>query len=357
MAPNSADPPSNKMTHRFLGDSGLLVSKLSLGSWMWASDAYTVDAWYQLMVTAYQGGVNFFDTAENYGETLAECNMGGAIQKGVDDGVWAREDLVLSAKLFAGTTAWDQAGPNAQGLCRKHIVEGLKASLRRMGLDYVDVVFCHRPDALTPIEETVRAMNFVIEQGWAFYWGTSEWLAADIAEACEIADRLGLIRPVVEQPQYNIFERNKVEYEFLDLFKKYKLGLTVWSPLSSGTLTGKYSAASEGSRLTTDLKAGPPVRMDMFTKNIELAEKIKPVAKAMGCSLAQLALAWCVSNENVSTVLLGASHPSQLEENLKALEFVDKITPEVKAKIDKIVNFTPHAPLQDPMANLRARHL
>ncbi|ETK93654.1 hypothetical protein L915_03198 [Phytophthora nicotianae] len=226
-----------------------------------------------------------------------------------------------------------------------------------MQLDYVDVVFCHRPDALTPVEETVRAMNFVIEQGWAFYWGTSEWLASDIQEACEIADRLGLIRPIVEQPQYNMIERNKVEYEFLDLYKKYKLGLTVWSPLCSGALTGKYSAASEGSRLTTDLKAGPPVRMEMFTEKIKTAERLKPIAKGVGCSLAQLALAWCVSNENVSTVLLGASRSSQLEENLKALDFVDKITPEVKAKINEVVNFVPHAPQQDYLANLRARHL
>eukprot|EP00644_Phytophthora_capsici_P011029 jgi/Phyca11/14849/fgenesh1_pg.PHYCAscaffold_9_\ len=355
MAPSTSSP--TKMTYRFLGNSGLLVSKFSLGSWMWANDDYTVDAWYKMMVTAYRSGVNFFDTAENYGETLAERNMGGAIKKGIQEGVWAREDLVVTAKLFAGTIAWDQSSPNAQGLCRKHIVEGLKGSLQRMQLDYVDVVFCHRPDALTPIEETVRAMNFVIEQGWAFYWGTSEWLASDIQEACEIADRLGLIRPIVEQPQYNIFERNKVEYEFLDLYKKYKLGLTVWSPLCSGALTGKYSSASEGSRLTSDLKAGPPVRMQMFTSQIEMAEKIKPIAKEVGCSLAQLALAWCVSNENVSTVLLGASRPSQLEENLKALEFVDKITPEVKTKIDDIVKFIPHAPKQDDLANLRGRHL
>lgn len=283
--------------------------------------------------------------------------MGGAITKGIEEGVWSREDLVVTVKLFAGTIAWDQCSPNAQGLCRKHIVEGLKASLGRMQLDYVDVVFCHRADALTPIEETVRAMNFVIEQGWAFYWGTSEWLASDIQEACEIADRLGLIRPIVEQPEYNIMERNKVEFEYLDLYKKYKLGLTVWSPLCSGALTGKYSAASKGSRLTTDLKAGPPVRMEMLTKKIEMAGNLKPIAQELGCSLAQLALAWCVSNENVSTVLFGASRPSQLEENLKALDFVDKITPEVKATINEVVSFVPRVPQQDPLADLRARHL
>ncbi|KAF4145068.1 Aldo/keto reductase family [Phytophthora infestans] len=154
MAPNTTNVNSSKMTYRFLGNSGLLVSKFSLGSWMWASDEYTVDAWYRMMVTAFQGGVNFFDTAENYGETLAERNMGGAIKKGIEEGVWSREDLVVTAKLLAGTIAWDQCSPNAQGSCRKHIVEGLRASLGRMQLDYVDVVFCHRADALTPIEET-----------------------------------------------------------------------------------------------------------------------------------------------------------------------------------------------------------
>ncbi|RLN83318.1 hypothetical protein BBO99_00002228 [Phytophthora kernoviae] len=358
MAPNSTDTTSTKMSYRFLGNSGLLVSKFSLGSWMWASDEYTVDAWYKMMATAFNGGVNLFDTAENYGETLAERNMGGAIKRGIKEGIWTREDLVVTAKLFAGTIAWDQSSPNAQGLCRKHIIEGLKASLKRMQLDYVDVVFCHRPDALTPIEETVRAMNFVIEQGWAFYWGTSEWLASDITEACEIADRLGLIRPIVEQPQYNILERNKVEFEFLDLYKKYKLGLTVWSPLASGYLTGKYSAPTPGaSRLTKKLEAGPPLPSELCVESVEKADKLKPIAKELGCTLAQLALAWCVSNENVSTVLLGASRPSQLEENLKSLEIVSKITPEVKAKINAIVNFVPKVPEMDQIAMLRGRHL
>ncbi|RLN58024.1 hypothetical protein BBJ28_00025152, partial [Nothophytophthora sp. Chile5] len=355
MAPSTpaTDSPT-KMTHRFLGNSGLLVSKFALGSWMWSDDKYTVDAWYELMLTAFKGGVNFFDTAENYGETLAERNMGGAIQKGLEAGVWNREDLVVTIKLFAGTIAWDKSSPNAQGLCRKHIIEGTQASLRRMQLNYADVIFCHRPDACTPIEETVRAMNYVIEKGWAFYWGTSEWLASDIAEACEIADRLGLIRPIVEQPQYNILERNKVEFEFLDLYKKYKLGLTVWSPLSSGMLTGKYSAEMpEGARYSaTTLKAGPPIHNDHFAEQVEMTDKLKPIAKELGCSLAQLALAWCVSNENVSTVLLGASRPAQLEENLKALDFVSKITPEVKAKIDAVVNFVPRVPTMDHLANL-----
>ncbi|OWZ18512.1 Voltage-gated potassium channel subunit beta [Phytophthora megakarya] len=315
---------STKMTYRFLGDSGLLVSKLSLGSWVDYNEKFTVEGWYELMKMAFEHGVNFYDTAEMYGRGQAEELMGGAIQKGVDEGVWTREDLVISTKLFTGTKGLLQGGPNNEGVSRKHVVEGLKASLRRLQLDYVDVLFCHRFDAFTPIEETVRAMNFVINQGWAYYWGTSEWLASDIREACEIADRLGLIRPIVEQSQYNIFERNKVEFEYLDMYKKYKLGLTTWSPLAYGTLTGKYSAE--------------------FDERVQTAEKLKPIAEELGISLAQMSIAWAVANENVSTVLLGASRPSQLEENLKALDVVSKITPEVKAKINAAVKFVPKKP-------------
>ncbi|RLN73248.1 hypothetical protein BBJ28_00025407 [Nothophytophthora sp. Chile5] len=346
------------MTHRFLGNSGLLVSKLSLGSWMGYDEKFTVDAWYEMMTMAFKYGVNFYDTAEIYGNGQAEELLGGAIKKGIADGVWAREDLVISTKMFSGYKGFTEAGPNDQGLSRKHIVEGMKASLRRLQLDNVDVVFCHRPEPYTPIEETVRAMNYVIEKGWAYYWGTSEWLASDIREACEIADRLGLIRPVVEQSQYNIFTRDKVEFEYLDLYKKYKLGLTTWSPLAFGTLTGKYSAGKpDGSRYTHSMfKEGSPLAAG-FAERVEMADKLKPIAAELGCSLAQMSMAWAVSNENVSTVLVGASRPSQLEENLKSLDFVSKITPEVKAKIDAIVNFVPTVPTLDSMAFLRGRHL
>ncbi|RLN85764.1 hypothetical protein BBJ28_00027252 [Nothophytophthora sp. Chile5] len=347
-----------KMTHRFLGNSGLLVSKLSLGSWMSYDEKYTVDAWYEMMAMAFKYGVNFYDTAEIYGNGQAEELLGGAIKKGIAEGVWSREDLVISTKLFTGTNGFTESGPNGQGLSRKHIVEGMKASLRRLQLDNVDVVFCHRPEPYTPIEETVRAMNYVIEKGWAYYWGTSEWLASDIREACEIADRLGLIRPIVEQSQYNIFVRNKVEFEFLDLYKKYKLGLTTWSPLAFGTLTGKYSAGKpDGSRYTHPMfKEGSPLAAG-FAERVEMTDKLKPIAAELGCSLAQMSMAWAVSNENVSTVLVGASRPSQLEENLKSIEFVSKITPEVKAKIDAVVNFVPTVPTLDSLAFLRSRHL
>ncbi|OWY97368.1 Voltage-gated potassium channel subunit beta-2, partial [Phytophthora megakarya] len=250
MTPSDA---KSSMTYRFLGNSGLLVSKLSLGSWMDVNEKYTADAWYDMMKLAFEHGVNFFDNAEIYGAGLAEKNMGAAIKKGIAEGIWNREDLVITTKIFFGSKGFAaKCGPNEQGLSWKHIIEGTKGSLKRLELEYVDVIFCLRPDAHTPIEELVRAMNFVINQGWAFYWGTSQWSSAQIIEACEIADRLGLIRPIVEQTIYSILDRNRVDFEYIDLYKKYKLGLTTWSPLAYGALTGKYSAGMpEGSRLSS----------------------------------------------------------------------------------------------------------
>ncbi|KAG2887102.1 hypothetical protein PC129_g17217 [Phytophthora cactorum] len=225
------------------------------------------------------------------------------------------------------------AGPKDQDVSRKHIVEGMKASLRHLQLHNVDVVVCDRSEPYTPIEETVRPMNFVIQQGWAYYWGTSEWLASDIQEACEIADRLGLIRPIVEQSQYSIVDRNKVEFEFVDLYKKYN------------------QDSRRFRRYLSDMQLVPS-----FDERVEMAEKIKMIVAELGCSLPQLALAWCVSNENASTVMIGASRPEQLE-NLKELDFVDKVTPEVKAKIDAIVNFVPTVPALNSLATLHGRRL
>ncbi|ETI41344.1 hypothetical protein F443_13418 [Phytophthora nicotianae P1569] len=347
---------SDQMTYRFLGNTGLLVSKLSLGSWIDVSDKYTVDAWYDMMKLAFERGVNFFDSAEAYGGGLAEKNMGAAIKKGTTEGTWRREDLVITTKIFFGTKdIMTKSGPNEQGLSRKHIVEGTKASLKRLDLKYVDVIFCHRPDPYTPIEETVRAMNFVIDQGWAFYWGTSQWNVAQIIEACEIADRLGLIRPVVEQTIYSILDRNKVEFEYVDLYKKYKLGLTTWSPLAYGALTGKYSSGNpEGSRMESSLfKALSPD----FAERVAKADKLKPLAEKLGISMAELALAWCVSNENVSTVMIGARTLLQLEQNLKALEALKKITPDVKAEIDSLIPFVPELSKLDGSAAVREQHL
>ncbi|GMF60672.1 unnamed protein product [Phytophthora fragariaefolia] len=346
-----------KMTYRFLGDSGLLVSKLALGSWMYPDQTHTLEAWYEMMKTAFAQGVNFFDSAENYALGQADVLMGGAIKKGIDDGIWTREDLVVTAKIFSGTKGFTNGTPNSQGLNRKHLIEGTQASLGRMGLDYVDVIFCHHPEPCTPIEETVRAMNFILQKSWAFYWGTSNWSSSEITEACEIADRLGLVRPIVEQSQYSIFERNRIEFELVDLINTYKYGITAWSPLAFGTLTGKYSSGNpEESRMHTEEMRKAIWGKD-FEERIKKAELLKPIAKQLDCSLAQLALAWCVTNENVSTVIVGASRQSQLEENLKALDVVDKVTPDVKSKIDAIVNFVPSHPIPDHLRTIRQRHL
>ncbi|KAF1325993.1 K+ channel protein, partial [Globisporangium splendens] len=346
-------PAQHNMKYRYLGNSGLLVSTLSLGSWVTFNGNFGVDDAYAIMVKAFEGGVNFFDNAEGYALGKSEEIMGQVVQRGIEHGVWQREDLVLTTKIFLGTKT--SPGPNDQGLSRKHVVEGTKASLKRMQLDYVDVIFCHRPDSSTPIEETVRAVNFVIQQGWAFYWGTSEWSSAQIIEACEVADRLGLIRPIVEQPEYHILQRSRVEFDYVNLYKKYKLGLTTWSPLAFGILTGKYSQGiPEGSRLQTEwiasLVPDLPVRAAK-------ADKLKVIADELGCSLAQFAIAWCASNKNVSTVILGASNVRQLEENLKASAFIDKITPEIKARVDEIAQFVPTIPQHDRYFTTRERHL
>ncbi|KAL3666015.1 hypothetical protein V7S43_008809 [Phytophthora oleae] len=347
----SATTPA-KMTYRFMGNSGLLVSTISLGAWMRKDERCTDAVWYDIMTHAFESGVNYFDNAEMYMRGESEEIVGRAIQKGIQEQVWSREDLVISTKIHVGT----KTGPNDQGLSRKHIVEGLTASLKRLQLEYVDVVFCHRPDDFTPIEETVRAMNYVINQGWAFYWGTSQWMPADIAEACEIADRLGLIRPVVEQPTYNIFDRPRVEYGFLDLFKKYKLGLTTYSPLAYGLLTGKYiSSTPEGSRFSSAQTYDK--MMPDYRDRIAKTEKLTKIADELGCSLAQMSIAWCASNPNVSTVMLGARSRKQLDENLEAIKFVEKITPDIKARIDQAVDYQVQIPEKEALGAIRSRHL
>ncbi|POM65793.1 Voltage-gated potassium channel subunit [Phytophthora palmivora] len=322
---------------------------------MWANDKYTPERWYEMMKLAFEHGVNFFDNAEAYGGGQAERNMGAAIKMGIADGIWSREDLVVATKVFFGSKGWFEGSPNDQGVSRKHIIEGTKASLKRLELDYVDIIFCHRSEPYTPIEETVRAMNFVIKQGWAFYWGTSQWSAADIIEACEIADRLGLIRPIVEQPEYNLLERSKVELEFSVLYEKYGLGLTTWSPLAWGALTGKYSSGTpDGSRLdTTGLKESIPD----FDERVAKADRLKPIVEELGCSMAQLAIAWCLSNYKVSTVMIGASSPQQLEQNLKAREVLVKLTPDMKAKINAVMQVKLKVATPDALSNVRGRHL
>ncbi|EEY59170.1 voltage-gated potassium channel subunit, putative [Phytophthora infestans T30-4] len=291
-----------KMPYRFLGDSRLLVSKLALNSWMYTDQTQTVEAWYEMMKTAFAQGVNFFDSAENYVLGQADVLMGDAINKRIEE-----------------------------GFC-KHLIEGTQAALARMRIDYVDVIFCYHPEPCNPIEETVRAMNYIIEHGWSFYWGTSNWPASSILEACEIADRLGLIRPVVEHSQYNFFSRDRVENEFTTLYKRYKLGVTAWSPLAFGTLSGKYTVDfPEGSRFTMEPTKRSMFGGETFTKNVEKAEKLKVIAEKLGCSLAQMSLAWRCRSYN--------------------------ITPEVKAEIDDIVQYVPTQPWVNHLQDIRMRHL
>jgi len=329
------------MEYRNLGHSGLKVSVLSYGAWVTFSNQVGVDAAYDIMKCAYAGGVNFFDNAEIYAKGEAEKIMGECVQKGIKDGVWKRSDLVLTTKLFFGDGS---QGPNDKGLSRKHIIEGMANSLSRFQLQYVDVVFCHRPDTNTPIEETVRAMNYLIDTGKAFYWGTSEWSASEFDVACRIADKLNLQRPICEQPQYSMLVRDKVENEFLGLYERYGTGLTVWSPLCSGVLTGKYKdkIVAEGTRLGVEsIKWLKDRKLTENAWQIEKAELLIPIAKELECTRAQLALAWCVKNKRVSTVILGASKKSQLVENLVCLEVAKKITDEMMLRIDKILGTKP----------------
>ena len=323
------------MEYRYLGRSGLRVSALSLGGWVTWGLQVGEDIAYETMVEARQHGVNFFDTAEVYAEGRSEIAMGKAIKRAG----WKRSDLVLSTKIF-----WGGAGVNDKGLSRKHIIEGLDASLARLQLDYVDLLFCHRPDKRTPIEETVRAMTHVVNQGKVFYWGTSEWSVLQIMEAHAVARREHLIPPLMEQPEYNMFARERFEKEYARLYSEFGLGTTIWSPLASGLLTGKYNAGlPEGTRATLP---GYEWLREEFEKP-ETAQKIAkvkqlvPIAQELDCTLAQLALAWCLKNPNVSTVITGASKVSQVTENMKALDVLPKLTADVMDRVEQILNNKP----------------
>jgi len=338
----AATTPAVNMPYRLLGPTGLKVSVFSFGAWVTFKSQVDVENAYVLMKKAYESGINFFDNAEIYANGEAEKIMGDSIKQGIKEGVWDRDDLVISTKVFFG---FGKNGPNSKGLSRKHIVEGTQLALKRLQLDYVDLVFCHRPDPLTPMEEIVRAMNHVIDRGYAFYWGTSEWSAQQLTEAMTCADRLGLIRPVMDQPQYNLFVRQKVEVDYLPVYKNFGLGLTTWSPLASGILTGKYSNQQipEGSRLgLAEYKWLKDSKFGANSWQIEKADLLKPFADELGCTMGQLAIAWCASNKNVSTVILGATSVAQLEENLKALEIIPKLTPEILAKIDEALGTKPN---------------
>ncbi len=326
------------MKYRYLGKSGLQVSALSFGSWVTFGSQVDIDKAVELMTIAYDAGVNFFDNAEVYSNGLAETIMGEVLKKTG----WKQKDLVLSTKIF-----WGGEGLNERGLSRKHIIEGLDGSLARMGLEYVDLIFAHRPDIHTPIEETVWAMNHVINQGKAFYWGTSEWSAQQIMQAYAIARQEHLIPPLMEQSQYNMFHRDRIEKEYHRLYSEIGLGTTIWSPLASGLLTGKYNQGiPKDSRANLE---GYEWLKKRFTdekakEQIEKVIKLASVAEIVGCTTAQLAIAWCLLNPNVSTVITGASKPDQVRDNMKAIEVVDKLTPEVVETIEEILDNKPEMP-------------
>lgn len=320
------------MEYRRLGKAGLKVSELSLGSWVTFGAQIGQNIARDCMAAAYDAGVNFFDNAEGYASGESERVMGQTIK----ELGWRREDIVVSTKIF-----WGGAGPNDTGLSHKHVIEGVNNALRRLQLDYVDLVFCHRPDPNTPIEETVRAMDIVIRQGKAFYWGTSEWSAAEIMRADAIARQYGLTPPSMEQPQYNMFSRERFEQEYAPLYKELGYGTTIFSPLASGLLTGKYNeGVPEGSRAA--LEGYEWLQRGITPERIEKVRQLQTIAGDLGGSVAQLALAWCLKNPHVSTVITGASRPAQVEENMKALDIAPKLTPEILEQIEKILDNKPN---------------
>lgn len=326
------------MEYRRLGKSGLKVSALSLGSWVTFGKQVNLKDANALLKTAYDAGVNFFDNAEGYEAGESEKIMGEVIKNlGLP-----RDTFAVSSKVF-----WGGKQKMQLGLSAKHVRDACDLALKRLQVEYLDLYYCHRPDIDTPIVETVRAMHNLILQGKIIYWGTSEWSAQQITEAHVAAQAHGLTPPVMEQPQYNLLHREKVEAEFLPLYENYGLGTTIWSPLASGVLTGKYNdGIPEDSRLNLpnykwikDLWSG-----EEGEKKLDKVRKLTELSKELGISLTHLSIAWCLKNPNVSTVILGASRLSQLEDNLKALDVVNQLSPEVMGKIEAIVDNKPGAP-------------
>jgi len=317
------------MEYRRLGSAGLKLSQFSLGSWVTYGKQMDVDAAVANMTAAWDAGVNFFDNAEAYEAGRSEQIMGAALKKLG----WRRGSYVVSTKIFWGL----HDSPNEKNtLNRKRLREGMDGALERFGLDYIDLVYCHRPDPETPVEETVWSMHMMIESGKALYWGTSEWDADQIMEACKVAETHHLHKPQMEQPQYNLFVRHRVEQNFARLYDGIGLGLTTWSPLASGVLTGKYNdGIPRGSRLA--LPGYEWLHPIVTPERIAAVKKLGIIAAELGATTAQLALAWCSSNPRVSTVITGASRPEQVRENMKALDILPKLTPEVKEGIEAAV--------------------
>ncbi len=317
------------MKYRHLGKAGIQVSELSFGSWVTFHTQSGIDSTIEMMAAAYDSGVNFFDNAETYAAGESEKLMGAAL-KSLG---WRRGSYLISTKLFWGL----HDGPNEKNtLNRKYLIESINGSLSRLNLDYVDLLYCHRADPTTPIEETVWAMHNIIESGKALYWGTSEWEPVDIVSAIEIAERHHLHKPIVEQPVYNLFEQHRFSPDYDAVYKDCGYGSTTWSPLASGLLTGKYRdgipAGSRGALEELDWL------QDQLTDAESLAKvtALQPLAEQMGASLAQFSLAWCLQNPHVSSVITGASRIEQVHENMQAIEFVDSFTPDVMSEIDRI---------------------
>ena len=319
------------MNYRRLGKSGLQVSELSFGAWVTFAQQISNETAEELMTIAYDSGANFFDNAEAYADGQAEVVMGNILKrKG-----WPRDTFLVSSKVF-----WGGDRPNQEGLNRKHVLEACDAALRRLQVEYLDLYFCHRADPNTPIEETVRAMSDLIRQGKVLYWGTSEWSAAEITQAHEIARELLLVPPTMEQPQYNMFHREKVECEFAPLYREFGLGTTVWSPLASGLLTGKYNEGDPG-----DTRISMPMyswlrdqfQIEDAKRRLGKVKQLAQVANNLATTTPKLALAWCLKNRNVSTVITGASKPEQVRENMNAGEVVAKLTDEAMRRIEAIL--------------------
>ncbi|MBO8166913.1 MAG: aldo/keto reductase [Kosmotoga sp.] len=317
------------MEYRKLGKWGLKVSELSLGSWLTFGNQLDVDSAKEAMKEAFKQGINFFDTAEAYASGMAEFIMGQVLKE------FRRTDIVVSTKIF-----WGGNGPNDRGLSRKHLLEGTWNSLRRLQLDYVDLIYCHRPDPETPIEETVLAMDYIVRNGLALYWGTSEWSADQLEAAHKACKELNCVPPIVEQPLYNMLSRERVEKEYLPIYEKYGMGLTTFSPLASGILTGKYNnGIPENSRLARFpwLKKNLEERGLLSNETLGKVREIGKIAKEFGVKQSQLALAWCLKNPRVSSVILGVSNSEQLKENLKAIVVREKLTEDIMEKIKKIL--------------------
>jgi voltage-dependent potassium channel beta subunit len=326
-----------EMQYKNLGKSGLQVSRLSLGSWLTFGKQISDDTAEALMTYAYEQGINFFDNAEIYARGKSEEVMGAILKKKG----WSRDSYIVSSKAFFGIGG---ELPTQKGLSRKHLIEACEAALKRFQLDYLDLYYCHRPDKQTPIEETVWTMHQLIMQGKILYWGTSEWSAQEIMEAHMFAKQNHLIGPIVEQPEYNMFVRNKVEVEFSQIYKSVGLGTTIWSPLASGILSGKYNDQfPDGTRLGMDGLEWLKER-NLTQERITAVLALGHLAKELGLSLPVMSLAWCLKNPNVSTVILGASKLHQLQENMEALGAQELLTPDVMQRIEDILQNKPEFP-------------